>query len=158
MGCSSLSGTRYNNAQLQGFLRQAGWPEDKVPIMAAIGMAESSGYAGAANLCGEHSIGIWQINRNAHRQYSEAELKDPLRNAQAALVVYRAQGLRAWGAYTNGSYRRFLTGANNSANNVQHTGGAANGTDPAGASAHSSITQYLPLALGFVLLFLLIDD
>jgi hypothetical protein len=38
-----------NNTQLQQILRQAGWPEDRVPLMAAIGMAESSGRTDALN-------------------------------------------------------------------------------------------------------------
>lgn len=91
--------------QLQDYLRAAGWPENLVVTMAAIGLAESSGNPNAVNWTSrEHSVGLWQINLNAHPQYTDAQMRDPVQNARAALDIYNRQGLRAWGAYTDGRY------------------------------------------------------
>lgn len=106
----------YSVAQLQGFLRTAGWPEDKIVIMAAIGMAESGGQDSALNPRGEHSVGLWQINLNAHgnRFGTESQLHDPVTNARAALTLYNERqrqgrdGLTHWGAYTDGRYRQYM--------------------------------------------------
>jgi hypothetical protein len=99
------------NAQLQDTLRRAGWPESLVPIMAAVGLAESSGNPRAvAHTSAEYSVGIWQINTYAHTQYSVNDLYDPDFNARAALEIYHTQGLHAWSTYTSGAYRKYLTG------------------------------------------------
>lgn len=99
-----------NVGELQSVLRAAGWPEGKIVLVAAIGMAESSGNPRAVNPRGEHSVGLWQINMRAHgtRYGTESQLYDPLTNARAALDIYRRQGLRAWGAYTDGRYREHM--------------------------------------------------
>jgi hypothetical protein len=119
--------------QLQQVLRQAGWPESLVPIMAAIGMAESSGIPNNVNPRGEHSVGLWQINTSVHgtRFGTERQLYDPVTNARAALTLYNERqrrfpngitvlrrrytgaqvGLTHWGAFTDGRYRRYLTGS-----------------------------------------------
>ena len=90
--------------------------------MMAVGMAESGGRAGVdtrqsgldPNMRNEYSIGIFQINYKVHKQlvssmgYTEQDLRDPTVNAKVALRIYQMQGLGAWGAYTNGSYRNFL--------------------------------------------------
>jgi hypothetical protein len=101
---------KYTVGQLQDIARQGGWPEDLIVTIAAIGMGESSGDPNARNpnLARENSIGLWQVNRYAWPQYSEADLRDPIYNAQAAFAIYQRQGFRAWGAYSNGSYKRFL--------------------------------------------------
>ena len=39
---------------------------------------------------------------------SNDELFDPKTNAKAAYQIYKQQGINAWGAYTNGSYKQFL--------------------------------------------------
>jgi len=105
----------FNLAQLQDLLRQVGWPDimvnstsGRVPLialMASIGLAESSGNPLARNTSGEDSVGLWQINRRAHPESSVAGLQDPSLNAGVALQIYNSEGLRAWGAYTDGSYR-----------------------------------------------------
>jgi hypothetical protein len=105
-----------NLLELQNVLRQAGWPDEVhpgvgvplIPLFAAIGMAESSGNPGAHNTVGEDSVGLWQINRRAHPGYTVLQLKDPVFNAQVAWQVFQSEGIRAWGAFTNGSYRKFL--------------------------------------------------
>src|SRR5690242_19203494 len=79
--------------------------------MAAIGMAESSGRTNALNNRPghEYSVGIWQVNLFAHPEYTAARMQDPLENARAALAIYRREGLQAWGSYTDGRYRQYLT-------------------------------------------------
>jgi Lysozyme like domain len=105
-----LAGTRYTIGDLKGFMQAAGCPADKVDAMAAIGMAESSGYSAASNITSrEHSIGLWQINLNAHTQYTDAQMSDPMQNARAAVAILNSEGLRAWGAYTDGRYLPYLT-------------------------------------------------
>ena len=103
-------------------LQSAGWPSHVIPTMMAVGMAESGGNAGIdtkqsgldPNARNEYSIGIFQINYKVHKQlvssmgYTEQDLRDPTVNAKVALRIYQMQGLGAWGAYTNGSYRNFL--------------------------------------------------
>ncbi len=107
---------KYTLEQLKQILRQAGWPEELIPTMAAIGMAESSGNPNAYNpgapgqRIPERSVGIWQINTLAHTEFSVAALRDPVYNAKAALAVYRKQGFRAWSVYLNGAYKKFLDG------------------------------------------------
>lgn len=102
----------YSLAQMQALLRQAGWPENLIVTMAAIGMAESSGreciIGRLAN--NEYSVGLWQININPslRRPWTQQQLCDPLFNAKVAFEIYRQQGLRAWGAYTDGRYKKYI--------------------------------------------------
>nr|WP_131767069.1 peptidoglycan-binding protein [Candidatus Protofrankia californiensis] len=79
----------------------------------AVALAESGGNAKARNPRGEDSRGLWQINVRAHASWlAGRNLFDPATNAWAAKKVCESQGVRAWGAYTNGSYRRYLTRGN----------------------------------------------
>ena len=90
-------------------------------MAAAIAMAESSGNPRAYNGSGaDSSYGLWQINmrgslgpaRRAQFGLSANEdLFDPNVNARAAVSIYSSSGWGAWGSYTNGSYRRYLTGS-----------------------------------------------
>ncbi len=81
-------------------------------LMAAIAMAESSGNATVVNSIG--CVGLWQINQpvwvKSHPTWTKAWLMDPMHNATAAKVIYDAQGLNAWEAYTNGAYSRYYNG------------------------------------------------
>lgn len=121
----------YSHAQIQNLLRQAGWQDKTVSsssgnvpliaLMSAITMGESSGdsnnrnpKSGALNpKTGELSIGLLQINiaPHLHRPYKEQDLYNPLYNLQVALKIYNQQGLRAWGAYTDGRYKTHLQAA-----------------------------------------------
>jgi hypothetical protein len=94
----------YTLHQLAG--QCAAWRNAKIPgIMAAIALAESSGNTDAENYC---CVGLWQINVLAHPQYTRAEMRDPIKNLQAACSIYSSQGLGAWESYTNGSYKKYL--------------------------------------------------
>ncbi|WP_250280500.1 MULTISPECIES: peptidoglycan-binding protein [unclassified Frankia] len=79
----------------------------------AVALAESGGNARARNAHGEDSRGLWQINARVHTGWlAGRNLYDPATNAWAAKKVCDSQGVRAWSAYTNGSYRRHLARGN----------------------------------------------
>jgi len=95
-------------------IKQAGGTDEEAYTMAGIALAESSGNRRSANLKGEHSLGLWQINLRAHslRKFGltdEQQLFDPLTNARAALQLKRARGnYLDWSAYKSGAYRKYL--------------------------------------------------
>jgi Transglycosylase SLT domain len=76
----------------------SGWAH----LMAAIAMAESSGEESVINSIG--ACGLWQIHPY------EAGCTTAATNAHMALGKLQSQGLGAWEAYTNGNYRKFLSG------------------------------------------------
>jgi Lysozyme like domain/Peptidase family M23 len=97
--------------ELQQLWVRAGGPKAIAPIMAAIALAESGGNPGAHALTRqEDSRGLWQVNVRAHPRFSHANLYDPAVNAQAAVAVYRSQGLGAWSTYSSGAYASYLEG------------------------------------------------
>lgn len=84
--------------------------------MSAIAMGESSGRTDAVNDGSgtnsiEYSVGLFQINTRVHKNFTVEQLKNPEINAREALRIYKSQGLRAWGSYTDGRYKRFLSAA-----------------------------------------------
>jgi hypothetical protein len=119
-------------SQMIYLLREVGFPEDKIPAMVAIGIAESSKDSNIdtvksgldVNKKKEYSIGLWQINYKVHKDgvlkdigiTSPEQLRDPLTNAKAALAVYNERaswdkdGFKAWTKYGNGKgeYRKYL--------------------------------------------------
>ena len=111
--------TVLSNAQLLQLSSQY-FGADKAPLMAAIAKAESGGNAGIRNLnpsTGDDSRGLWQVNMLGSlgparlKQYGlsdASQLNDPNVNARVASSILKSQGLGAWGAYTNGSYKQFL--------------------------------------------------
>lgn len=106
--------------QIAQGLRDAGFPEQVIPTMTAVTMAESGGnpYAHNPNAgTGDNSYGLLQINMLGgmgpeRRQWfglnSDDQLFDPSTNFRAAKKIYDSQGIGAWGAYTNGSYKKYL--------------------------------------------------
>ena len=107
-----------SKAEIKALAIKAGFPEDIAPTITQIAMGESSGKVDAHNpdsSTGDNSYGLMQINmlgdmgperRSKFNLKSNEELFNPLRNMQAAYKIYQEQGLEAWGAYTNGSYKR----------------------------------------------------
>ena len=75
--------------EIYAVARQAGFSPDQAVTMTAIALAESGGNPNALNPTGEHSVGLWQINMEAHgsRYGGESALYDPLTNARAAFGV-----------------------------------------------------------------------
>ena len=119
---------RYTQAELAQYARSAGFPESDIDKIVAIAMGESSGNPRAHNLnasTGDNSYGLMQINMlgqmgaDRRAQFglsSNEELFDPITNFAAAKTIYDSQGLGAWGAYTNGSYKDFMPTATQAAN------------------------------------------
>lgn len=55
-------------------------------------------------------IGLFQINTiHLKKGYSLKDLMDCDKNIEVALTIYKRQGWNPWVAYTNGSYKKFLT-------------------------------------------------
>ena len=110
---------RLSTQQIAAGLRQAGFPEEVIPTMTAVTMAESGGDPRAHNpnaATGDNSYGLLQINmlggmgperRQSLGLSSDDQLFDPATNFRAAKQIYDQQGLGAWGAYTNGSYKKY---------------------------------------------------
>lgn len=160
-----LAGTRLTPGQIKSLWIAAGGPEHEAVDMTAIALAESSGYTGAWNPgrggaggtnSHEYSVGIWQINTYAHRNYTVEQLKDPNINAREAVRIYRLQGKKAWGAWTDKRYRQYLTAAGAPA-----AGGsivAANySPTPGGPSSPGNDGELILYGMAFVLLILLLD-
>lgn len=111
---------RLSTQQIAQGLRQAGFAEDVIPTMTAVTMAESGGnpYAHNPNRdTGDNSYGLLQINmidgmgperRAEFGLQSDDQLFDPQANFNAAKKIYDTQGIGAWGAYTNGSYKQHM--------------------------------------------------
>lgn len=113
----------YSHKQIQQFAANAGFPNKTVStssgnipllaLMSAISTQESNrcDSATGAISSNELSIGIFQINTKAHKTYTPEQLKNPVTNAKEAYRIYSSQGLRAWGAYTDGRYKKYLNDA-----------------------------------------------
>jgi hypothetical protein len=98
-------------------------------LMAAIAMAESSGNADAVNATDnggtQSSFGLWQVSTGTHTPPAP-NWADPTVNAHLAIGKLNSQGLGAWGTYTSGAYRKFLSGI--SASTLPQTAGTPTGT------------------------------
>ncbi len=108
--------------------------EDEAVIMAAIGMAESSGRPHAHNTEGDdNSYGLWQINmldrpgfmmgeerRGQLALDSNEQLFDPIVNGQAAKYIYDMQGFGAWTVYKTGAYKKYLPAAQEALNSLSN--------------------------------------
>lgn len=124
--------------EIQSLAASAGFPDPA--LAAAIAMAESGGRANAGGPSdssrhkdsnGRWSVGLWQINAtdggapgSGRNGVSIAALEDPATNAAMAVQIYGSQGYRAWGAYTNGSYRRYYTSGSPAASGEPSADGA----------------------------------
>tara|TARA_R100001509_G_scaffold147111_1_gene104370 strand:- start:301 stop:3132 length:2832 start_codon:yes stop_codon:yes gene_type:complete len=108
--------------------------EDEAVIMAAIGMAESSGRPLAHNTEGDdNSYGLFQINmldrpgfmmgeerRGQFGLDSNEQLFDPLINGKAAKFIYDMQGFEAWTVYRTGAYLKYLPAAQEALNSLSN--------------------------------------
>jgi hypothetical protein len=114
-----------NQSEIQQLAASVGFPDPA--LAAAIAMGESSGRTNAGGPSdsrrhldsnGRWSVGLMQINAldgpapgTGRDGISLAALEDPSTNMAKAFQIYQQQGYGAWGAYTNGSYRRYMSGA-----------------------------------------------
>ena len=110
--------------KIEDMLLAVGFEPEIAKIMAAVAMAESAGNPMIDTVKSgldpqkkkEFSIGLLQLNMKDDKDRlldvfdieSEEELYDPIINVIAAKRLYDEQGLNAWGAYKNGSYKKFL--------------------------------------------------
>lgn len=82
----------------------AGWRGEELVTATAVALAESSGQYWVVNQIG--CVGLWQINVPVHPQWTTAAMKDPAKNAAAAMTLYKgakSAGKNAWSpweAYT----------------------------------------------------------
>lgn len=129
-------------------------------LMTAISLAESRegdpaainpGVGAGGRRTNEYSVGLWQINTWVHKRFTVDQLKDPAINASEAVRIYRLQGLRAWGAYTDGRYRSFLNRAGASSVSVIGVPGVA-----AQSSSLSLSSLLIPAVV--LLAVVLLDD
>src|SRR5579875_994031 len=123
----------YSYGQLESLWIQAGGSKALAPLMAAIALAESSGNPNAENRTDnggtQTSWGLWQISDGTHSM-PVPDILNPLVNAQQAVAKYKSQGLRAWGTYTSGAYRRFYqSGVSPSSLPQGGSGGGASAQD-----------------------------
>lgn len=108
--------------ELVALARSVGVPSGQLDTAAALGLAES---AGKPDATGDEtiqtekwgpSVGLWQIRSlktqtGTGQQRDRNALLDPLFNAKAMCAISSGgTDWRPWGAYTNGSYRKFLRG------------------------------------------------
>ena len=110
--------------KIEEMLLAVGFEPSIAKIMAAVAMAESAGDPMIDTVKSgtdpkkesEFSIGLLQLNMKDDRDRllnvfdieSEEELYDPIINVIAAKRLYDEQGLNAWSAYKNNSYKQFL--------------------------------------------------
>ena len=111
--------------KIREMLLAVGFEPEIARIMSAVFMAESAGDPLIDTVKSgtdpqkenEFSIGIGQINMKDDKDRllklfdikSIEELYDPIINVISAKRLYDEQGLKAWGAYTDNSYKDFLT-------------------------------------------------
>lgn len=130
MPSKAIATGQLNLNEVLFLLREVGFPEELLPKMVAIALAENEPLD--ANKIrntpdtGDLSYGIFQINMKgnlgpARREMfgiqSNEELLDPLTNAKAALAVYEERksfdtdGFNAWSTYKKDRYNKFLPDA-----------------------------------------------
>ncbi len=120
---TSGKGGKYNLQQMTDFAIQGGFNPENARTMAAISMGESGGNAGIdtvqsgldPNKSNEYSIGLSQINLQAHgdklkrRGWTEADLRDPVKNMTIAKEVYDEVGsFNPWSVYKKGLHQQYL--------------------------------------------------
>ena len=108
----------FTQPQLKQLLMDQGMPDADAIIGAAVGMGESHGESWRLNPNTDHeySLGLWQHNRDTGEDRRDfygiknwSELADPVTNARATYRLWKRRGgWDDWGAYTNGSYKKFL--------------------------------------------------
>lgn len=115
-------------------LKQGLAPE-KAILMAAVGMAESSGRTDVVNnnpATGDNSFGLWQINMigslgpSRMAKYglrSFDDLKDPETNARVMSDILGSSGINAWGAYKDKRYLQYMSEARRAYAQLKQAGG-----------------------------------
>lgn len=127
-------------AQIEAYAAQAGFPPADEATIAAIAEAESGGNPTAQCIdcvpgVREDSLGLTQINVDAHPDAASLNLFDPLTNLEEAFKVSSGgTNFNPWSTYTSGAYRSYLPPPGTppaSATLVgSYGGGIPNPTDP----------------------------
>lgn len=104
LGGEMVQSVESDTVSLETLIREA-FPECP-GLMVAIAKAESGMNPNAINHNRNGSVdrGLFQINSI----HGFVNLEDPKTNIEAAKKVYEKQGITAWAAYNNGSYKQFL--------------------------------------------------
>lgn len=113
---------RYNLSQIQGLLRQAGWPENLIAKYGAIVMYESGGNVKAYNGNGEDSYGLLQIYLKYHPTFDTSRAADPIYNLSYAYDIYKREGDHAW-ITSVGKYNRNFQGIAEQSRAIYSAGG-----------------------------------
>ena len=79
-------------SQIITLLQQAGFNGDALNYAVKIMGCESGYNPNALNTQGENSIGLMQINLDAHPEFSNLDLYDPLTNLKAAYQIFVKAG------------------------------------------------------------------
>jgi hypothetical protein len=100
-------------SDLATYAANAGFSGDDLNVAVAVALAESSGNPNAVGdlaITPGGSVGLWQVNLKFHPEYTEAELKDPQTNANAAYAIYQNAGnsFTPWSTYKSGAYLAYL--------------------------------------------------
>jgi hypothetical protein len=155
--------------QIAQLAYNAGFRGSALRMAVAIALAESSGDPNSYNpelqagtKKNHGSRGLWQIYGTAHPEYDNAEMFNPVSNANAAFQVYKQAGNRfvPWSTFNNGSASKISqklnvdlpTGEVNLSSGAASditggaiggmlTGGMIGGLTGAGASAGQAIEQ-----------------
>ncbi len=136
-----------NSSQIASLAFGVGLSSTQVQIATAIALAEHRGVvrtdAVNNNPPVEISVGVWQINTLAHKQYSASSMKDPVQNAKAMFVV-SGGGVdwSPWSTYTDGLYKKYLSSS--SLNNIPRLQPITNTSQNASFLALSSTVEGNP--------------
>lgn len=145
VGGSTSSTKPLSYAELEALWIKAGGSKAMAPLMAAIALAESSGYPTAYNPTDnsgkQTSWGLWQISNGTHSAPGPNPF-NPLSNARMAVAKYQSQGLGAWGTYVSGAYRQFLQGGVAPATLSSAVTGANTGTSTGTTSSSNWLVAY----------------
>ena len=105
---------KFASSQIAGRCEEFREMVEKYPwnskVMLAIARAESNcnprSDNSGLNRDGSNDKGLFQIN--SIHGFSDAERLDPIRNIEIAFRIWQSQGYKAWSAYNNGSYLKFI--------------------------------------------------
>ena len=116
--------TQLSPEELAAVASEAGFKGSALTKIVAIMMAESSGNTTAGYTRyteGTHnSIGIAQINANAHQQYNPEALTNPIYNAEASYQISNGgSNFTPWTTYLTGAYKKYLSAASQAVANLE---------------------------------------
>lgn len=116
---------KYTREQIIELLRVAGIPEEDIPTMVGIALAESNGNTDAqgdqklANDKWGNSVGLFQIRslrdpskyKGADALRDAAKLEDPVFNAKAAWAISKqGKDFTPWTTFNEGTYQKYMDG------------------------------------------------